>query len=130
MLECSSWHHPLLGVASAQETLMNVLGGSYQTALWFQIIWVLCHTVYSNSEVLKWDPLLQIMTVFTKEYAILGGYSRDLFDISLLFSALKYHENALESVQPYFTFFFNLQFKAEKLFPALLTIPLKPTMTS
>lgn len=32
MLECLSWHHPLLGVASAQETLMNVLGGSYQTA--------------------------------------------------------------------------------------------------
>lgn len=44
MLERSSWHRRFLGVASVQETLMDVLGGSYQTSLWFQIIWVLCHT--------------------------------------------------------------------------------------
>lgn len=33
-------HHHLLGVTSVQETLRDVLGGSHQTSLWFQIIWV------------------------------------------------------------------------------------------
>lgn len=90
MLERSSWHRCFLGVASVQETLMDVLGGRYQTSLWFQIIWVLCHTEESNSQVLRWDLFFQIMIMLGKKYTVIVGYNRGFFDISLFFSCLKH----------------------------------------
>lgn len=126
MLERSSWHHCFLGVASVQEALMDVLGGSYQTSLWFQIIWVLCHTEDSNSQVLRWGLSFQIMIMLGKEYTVIAGYDRGFFDISLSSSAFS-NTQSIRIFIGLFTFFFYFKFMAQKLFLALHSIPLKPT---